>query len=94
MKYIVVLLLLLLQACQSTVSVKIPFPSVPDKLLVECPPLATLDTGNTKLSELMLVVSKNYAEYHKCSAKMQAWIGWYHDNSKLNQDINVPKSNK
>ena len=87
MKYFVVTLMLLLQACQSVPSVKQPFPTAPSELLVSCPPLATLDAHHNKLSDLMLVVSKNYAEYHKCSAKVQSWVDWYNTNNKAAAEL-------
>jgi hypothetical protein len=77
MKRLLVLLpILLLSGCLTSVPVKRNFPEVPADLKVACPDLKeTPDT--TKLSEVIGVVVDNYSQYHECRVKVDSWIEWY-----------------
>lgn len=66
----------LLAGCLAT-PVKREFPKVPEELTVACPDLKTVDTETTKLSTVITVVTDNYATYHECRLKVDAWRDWY-----------------
>jgi hypothetical protein len=67
---------LLLTGCLST-PVKRTFPNVPEDLLKACPDLELIKSDTDKLSDVLLVVTDNYGQYHQCRIKVDAWIEWY-----------------
>jgi hypothetical protein len=75
MKYL--LIILLLTGCSTTVPISAKFPEAPDKLMVTCPQLKTLNKDSTTLSEVAKTVTVNYTTYYDCAVKMDAWIEWY-----------------
>jgi hypothetical protein len=75
MKYL--LIILLLAGCSTTVPISAKFPEAPDKLMVTCPQLKTLNKDSTTLSEVAKTVTINYTTYYDCAVKMDAWIEWY-----------------
>ncbi len=78
MKYLIVALALLLQACSTPVPVTAKFPEVPPRLLEACPRLKKLDEkAEPKLSGVATVVTNNYGTYYECAVKNDAWIEWY-----------------
>lgn len=77
MKKILALIpILLLTGCLNT-PVKRNFPAVPEDLLKACPDLEQIDPKTDKLSDVLLVVTDNYGQYHQCRIKVDAWIEWY-----------------
>ena len=69
--------LTILTGCDEGVPVTVKFPNVPAELLEACPDLKEVDPKTTKLSEVISVVTDNYAEYHECRLKVDDWIVWY-----------------
>lgn len=67
---------LFLVGCLNT-PVKRTFPNVPEDLLKACPDLELIKPDTDKLSDVLLVVTDNYGEYHQCRIKVDAWIEWY-----------------
>lgn len=67
---------LLLAGCLNT-PVERHFPEVPADLKIACPDLETVDPKTDKLSDVVKVVTDNYAQYHECRVKVDAWIEWY-----------------
>jgi hypothetical protein len=80
-----IILSLLLVGCTS-VPVERHFPEVPQALMVECPALAQTPQG-AKFSEVLDIINNNYAEYHQCRAKTQAWIDWYNEQKKTFDEV-------
>jgi hypothetical protein len=76
MKLALVVLVLLLAGCTTAVPIKPKFPQAPQELLTSCEPLQALQ-GNPKLSEVAKTVVDNYALYHQCANKVEAWHDWY-----------------
>ena len=66
----------LLTGCLNT-PVARHFPAVPAELQVACPSLEQVDPATTKLSEVIVVVTDNYTQYHECRVRVDAWIEWY-----------------
>jgi hypothetical protein len=77
---------LLLTGCLST-PVKRNFPEVPPTLLVACPSLEQIDTSKAKLSDVILVVTDNYTQYHECRVKADAWIEWYKTQKSIFEEV-------
>ena len=71
-----------LSACVS-VPVERKFPNVPTELMTSCPPLVTVESTTTKLSEVVQSVVTNYGQYQECDAKSQLWIEWYNTQKKI-----------
>ena len=68
--------IVLLTGCLNT-PVRRHFPEVPEDLKTACPDLEQVDPNTTKLSDVVRVVTDNYAQYHECRVKVDSWIEWY-----------------
>ena len=75
--FFVFLLSMLLVGCDTFVKPLPEFPPVPPVLLQSCYPLLLTPEKTDKLSEVVLIVTENYALYHECAVKNEGWIGWY-----------------
>lgn len=72
-----VLSLLLLAGCSTTVPVTQRWPEAPGlQSTQKCPNLKKLEE-NTTLSAVSKTVSVNYDEYYNCLVKLEAWQEWY-----------------
>lgn len=78
----VLLIAFTLTACVS-VPVDHKFPTVPADLKQQCPKLEEVPTGTTKLSDVLVVVTSNYALYHECALKVDTWNDWYKTQQKI-----------
>jgi len=76
MKYLTLLSAVLILTGCTAVPVKPKFPEVPAELLEACPSLNEV-SETTKLSDVLTVVVDNYALYHECKIKNDAWANWY-----------------
>jgi hypothetical protein len=77
---------LLLAGCLAT-PVKRTFPDVPEDLLKACPNLEQIDPKTDKLSDVLLVVTDNYGQYHQCRVKIDAWIEWYKTQRSIFEEV-------
>lgn len=77
---------LILTGC-STVPILQSFPDIPPALKKSCADLEIVPGGTDKLSEVLTVVSENYARYHECSALNQAWQQWYSEQRKIFESV-------
>lgn len=76
MKYIIISLLFL-TGCATTVPVTMKFPDPPGtNSLEECPHLQKLP-DDVKLSGVATTVSANYTTYYECAVKVDKWAEWY-----------------
>jgi hypothetical protein len=75
MKYIL-LSLVLLTGCATTVPVTAKFPAPPAIGTRVCPALQTVK-NDVKLSELTNTVTQNYSTYYECAVRVDAWQEWY-----------------
>jgi hypothetical protein len=76
MKYLL-LSLLLLTGCSTTVPVTARFPEAPGlQSQTRCPNLKKLEE-KSQLSDVAKTVTVNYTEYYTCAVKLDAWIEWY-----------------
>lgn len=77
MRYLILALVVLLQACSTPVPVTAKFPEPPGKqATVACPKLQKLN-DDAKLSDVANTVAINYGTYYECAIKNDAWIEWY-----------------
>jgi hypothetical protein len=63
------------------------FPTPPPSLLKECPDLKTVPPDTTKLSDVLLTVTDNYAEYHECKIRVDSWILWWKKQQEIYNSI-------
>ena len=82
MKYLLAILLLTITGCSTTVPVVAKFPEVPSQLTVACAKLKEADS-KPEISELTNTILHNYAEYHICAIRLDAWNEWYIEQKKL-----------
>ena len=73
----------LLSGCFGTAPVKQPWPEVPADLIKACPNLKLVDPKTDKLSDIIDVVSDNYALYYDCKSKVDDWVEWYKGQQKI-----------
>jgi hypothetical protein len=78
---------IVLAGCSTTAPVVMKFPNVPAELTVPCPELQKVPVGTEELSKVLGVVTKNYAQYHECSAKFEAWIEWHSTQKKIYESL-------
>lgn len=62
------------------------WPDIPEGLDKPCPELKLVPKGTTELSDMLNVINDNYAEYHKCKAKIDLWNKWYQQQKKNYED--------
>lgn len=84
-KIFLILPALFLSGCllKDPVPIKQVWPDVPKELLEACPDLKKVDQKTTKLSDIIDVVSDNYAQYYDCKAKIDDWITWYNGQKEI-----------
>lgn len=75
------ILSLLLAGCSTTVPVKRTFPDAPKELKTLCPDLKLLPDTD-KLSDVLSVVSENYAMYKECQLTVDLWNEWHREQKK------------
>jgi hypothetical protein len=85
MKYFIVVLTVLLTACQA-VPVDRKFPEVPSDLQQACPDLKLVNP-TTKLSDVVDIVVTNYGQYKECQVKVDSWIDWYNTQKKIFESV-------
>jgi len=81
------LICLLLAGCSTTVPVKRNFPEVPQILKKSCSELKEVKDGTVKLTEVLMVVTENYSQYHECKITVDAWIEWYDQQKKIFEEV-------
>ena len=75
-------LVITLTGCMAT-PVKRTFPEIPNSLNTPCEELIDVPVGTDKLSDVLLVVTKNYSLYHECKLKVQTWNDWYKQQKEI-----------
>jgi hypothetical protein len=75
-------LVILLSGCVTT-PVQRTFPDIPPSLRSSCEDLTLIEQGTDKLSEVLVVVTGNYAKYHECQLKVETWQQWYQTQKKI-----------
>jgi hypothetical protein len=86
MKKYLILLVLFLSGCSTTVPVTVKFPTLPVELSVMCPPLKLIP-NDAKLSDIAKTVTDNYKLYHLCSTNNDALLEWITTQKKIFEEI-------
>ena len=84
---VIILVIVFMAGCSTTVPVTQKFPDVPKELLVNCGDLIKVKENETKLSQVLITVTENYSKYHECRVKNDAWIEWYTEQKKIFDSI-------
>jgi hypothetical protein len=86
-KLVFLMPIFLLTGCLKSIPVKMDFPDVPAELKQSCPDLKQIEEKETKLSKVIEVVTDNYAQYHECKLKVDAWIEWHKQQKQISDSI-------
>jgi PBP1b-binding outer membrane lipoprotein LpoB len=89
MKKSLLILPLVLSGCvfTSTTNVMPKWPDVPAEVMQSCPDLETIDKTQVEFSDVLDVVTDNYAKYKECQIKVDAWIQWYNVQKKIYETV-------
>jgi hypothetical protein len=86
MRTLLLVSMIVLSGCSTTVPVTVKFPEVPSELMTTCPDLKQTPP-TSKLSDVLQVVTDNYSQYYECRVKLDSWIEWYKTQNKLFEEI-------
>jgi hypothetical protein len=84
MRIALLLCTVLLAGCWDTIPARPDWPASPN--LGSCPELALVPAGTEKLSETLVVITKNYSEYHICKDRVESWAAWYLEQKKIYEE--------
>ena len=83
---LIVMVVLAITGCSTTVPVTAKFPDAPKYASQACPQLEKLNT-EAKLSDVANTVTINYGTYYECAVKNDAWIEWYQIQRKIFESV-------
>ena len=84
---LVILLILAVSGCATSVPVTARFPEPPGKgAMTGCPALQKLNDG-AKLSDVATTVTMNYSTYYECAVKTDAWQEWYQIQQRIFEGV-------
>jgi hypothetical protein len=86
MRTLLLVSMIVLSGCSTTVPVTVKFPEVPTELMSTCPDLKQTPP-TSKLSDVLQVVTDNYSQYYECRVKLDSWIEWYKTQRTLFEEI-------
>ena len=87
MRNLLLVSLLFLTGCATSVPVTMSFPQVPEALAKPCDRLEPLAEGKRELSDLLENTNDNYAKAKECHAKSKAWLEWYDTQRKIFEEV-------
>ena len=82
---LIVAIAVLLAGCTAT-PIKRTFPDLPPSLTTACEAIDEVPTTK-KLSVVLTVVTKNYAQYQECMIKVDTWRAWYDEQKKIFESV-------
>jgi hypothetical protein len=87
MKTYILIAMLALTGCSTTVPVKMTFPDVPPSLQEKCAPLKKIQGERITIVDLHKAVVENYTAYHVCAMKQDEWNEWYNTQKKIYESV-------
>ena len=85
---ILILIVVSLYGCSTTVPVTARFPEAPGNVaMTACPQLQKLSDDAT-LSDVAKTITANYTTYYECAVKIDAWIEWYQKQRYIFENVN------
>jgi hypothetical protein len=86
MKHLLIIAVAVVLAGCTATPVKRTFPDLPPALTTACDSID--EVPNTKkLSVVLTVVTRNYAQYQECSIKVDTWRAWYDEQKKIFESV-------
>ena len=86
MKSSLVILLLFLSGC-AKIPTKMNYPEIPDSLMEPCSELQEVSEKETKMSEFLKVINKNYESYYDCKLKVELFQKWYKETKEIYKKV-------
>ena len=86
MRTLLLVSMIVLSGCSTTVPVTVKFPEAPKELMSTCPDLKQTPP-TSKLSDVLQVVTDNYSQYYECRVKLDSWIEWYKTQRTLFEEL-------
>lgn len=87
-RLLILLTVMALAGCKDDGSQQIPkFPDAPEELMTACPDLKNINPDTDKISDVLAIVTDNYAKYHECRLKVDAWIDWHKTQQKIMNEV-------
>jgi len=83
---LVVMVILAVTGCSTTVPVTAKFPDAPKYGTTACPQLQTVP-DDVKLSGLTSTVTTNYSTYYECAVKVDSWNEWYQIQKRIFEGV-------
>jgi len=87
MRQLLLISLLALTGCATSVPVTMSFPQLPEALDKPCERLEPLAADKKELSDLLTNTNDNYAKAKECNAKANAWKEWYETQKKIFEEV-------
>ena len=87
MRKLLLISLLALTGCATSVPVTMSFPQLPEALDKPCERLEPLAADKKELSDLLTNTNDNYAKAKECNAKANAWKEWYETQKKIFEEV-------
>ena len=86
MKYLLISLLLI-TGCSTTVPVTQKFPNATPELMKKCEDLKKIEGDKVSITDMLRVVVHNYSLYYECSTKVEGWQEWYTQQKKIHESM-------
>jgi hypothetical protein len=87
MRQLLLISLLALTGCATSVPVTMSFPQLPEALTKPCDRMEPLAVDKRELSDLLENTNDNYAKAKECNAKANAWKEWYETQKKIFEEV-------
>lgn len=85
--FIFLIFCILLSGCVSFKGDMPKFPDRPEFLEKSCKELMLIKEDETKFSNILIVVTKNYGIYHECKIKNELWNEWYNSQRRIYEGL-------
>ena len=88
MRLLILIPIIALAACSTTVPVKQKFPDAVPELQEKCADLMTIEGTKVSITDLLKTVVANYTTYYQCANKVDGWNDWYGKQKEIFNKVN------
>jgi hypothetical protein len=85
--FLIILFLVIVAGCSTTVPVKQKFPNATPELMKKCESLRKVEGDKVAITEMLKVIVHNYSLYYECSTKVDGWQDWYNEQKKIFENV-------
>jgi len=85
--FLIILFLVIVAGCSTTVPVKQKFPNATPELMKKCESLRKVEGDKVAITEMLKVIVHNYSLYYECSTKVDGWQEWYNEQKKIFENV-------